>query len=146
MNPWIWWLLVAIACVALACVSATFAYLFKLRRRFKGDGSFLASYRASAGDGWTEGFCSYEATALSWYKLVSLSMRPHKTWSRSGMSLGHATRRTDNEGTVWIAVPVTADGHRFFLFLSEADYNGLISWCEAAPPARPTTGVTYSLD
>lgn len=146
MNPWTWWLLVALACVVLIGVGATLAYIVKLRRSFKGEGSFLASYRASTADGWTEGFCAYGTTSLTWYKLVSLSMRPHKTWSRSSLQLGRPTKRVDTEGTAWMNVPVKAADHRFFLFLSEADYNGLISWCEAAPPEPPTMGSTYSLD
>lgn len=146
MNPWIWWLLAAIACIAVVCVAVTLVYLVKLRSQFRADGSFLASYRASTTDGWNEGFCVYSTHALTWHKLASFAMRPHKTWSRAGIHLGEATKCADKEGTVWVNVAVMADGHRFFLFLSEADYTGLISWCEAAPPAPPRLGTTYTLD
>ncbi|MDU0968284.1 MAG: DUF2550 family protein [Actinomycetaceae bacterium] len=145
MNPSWSWLIVALVGVAVVVAAACLAYLVKLRRSFNREGSFMASYRATPADGWVEGFCQYGNATLSWYKLVSLKMTPHKTWTRSGMQFDRATKRVDNDGTVWLDVSVKADGHRFYLFMAETDFTGLLAWVEAAPPITGETGM-YTLD
>lgn len=138
-------IVIVVGVVAAVCVILAVAYVRKLRT-LRAAGSFIVSYRATTSDGWTEGYCVYGADSLSWHKFMSLKVAPVKTWTRQGMELARPVRRRAEDGTVWVDVAVIADGHRFFLFMTEADFNGLISWCEAAPPRPPRLGSQYRLD
>lgn len=125
-------LLIILVISALVALIAAY-FLWRMNRLYR-RGAFLCSYRPDVTSGWTEGCAVYEAESLSWYKAAALSFRPDKTWPRRQIELGKVHNYLSKKGIRNVAVPVMVDTHRFWLFLSEDDHAGLVSWAEAAPP------------
>lgn len=125
-------LLIILVIAALVALIATY-FLWRMNRLYL-QGAFLCSYRPDVTSGWTEGCAVYEAESLNWYKAAGLSFRPDKTWPRRQIELGKVHNYLSKKGIRNVAVPVTVNTHRFWLFLSEDDHAGLVSWAEAAPP------------
>lgn len=125
-------LLIILVIAALVALIAAY-FLWRMNRLYR-QGAFLCSYRPDVTSGWTEGCAVYEAESLSWYKAAGLSFHPDKTWPRRQIELGKVHNYLSKKGIRNVAVPVTVGTHRFWLFLSEDDHAGLVSWAEAAPP------------
>ena len=125
---------IVVAFVCLVILIGVVLFYWKLHKTIRQVGSFQCRYRPDIHSGWTEGLAVYNTELLSWYRLVSLSTQPAREWSRRGLEVKNVVPcGTDSRGSI-VELRVLADGHRFFLEMSEADYTGLVSWAEAGPP------------
>lgn len=124
-------LIILLIAVLLALMAAFFLWRMNHLRR---QGAFLCSYRPDVTSGWSEGCAVYESESLNWYKAAGLFLRPNKTWSRRQVKLGKVHNYLSKNGVRNVAVSVSVDFQHFWLFLSEDDHAGLVSWAEAAPP------------
>lgn len=107
-------------------------YIMRIRRTIRRVGSFQCQYRPDQQSGWTTGIAVYGANRLDWYRLVSLSLKPQRSWPRATMTLGHPIRGARESD--FVAVTMQAGPYRAQLAMSGADHNGLVSWIEATPP------------
>lgn len=92
---------------------------------------------SSAGNRWRMGVCRYQESELEWFRLLSLSPRPHLRMVRSAIVL--VGRRTPTEAERTRVPPdvviVTLDyrGEEVRLAMKFGAYAGLSSWLEAGP-------------
>lgn len=123
------------AVIALfAVVGAVSFYILRVRSIASRVGSFQCQYRPDAGAGWTTGIAVYGANTLDWYRLVSLSTKPDRSWGRIGMSVTITGEVTESDTNAPVCVGVSSGSYRAQLLMPASDYSGLVSWAEAAPP------------
>lgn len=122
------------AIIISVCVCGLGLYMVYRFRCISRKQFFCCRYRADISSGWIDGIAVYESECLSWYKNFGFGRKPHKTWSRRNMELGESTVYQGENDEKVVSIPVHADGHRFWLFMSQKDHYGMISWLEAAPP------------
>ncbi|CAM2802975.1 DUF2550 domain-containing protein [Actinomyces slackii] len=125
------WTIVAI--IALAIVLLIAAFLVRLRFLAGQVGSFECAWRA--GPRWFSGVAAFRHESLDWYRLMSLSLRPTRSWSRLELELLEARHRRA-QGRVVDVVCADPSG-RFELAMMDESYSALISWVESAAPEQP---------
>lgn len=132
-------LLVALLGVAaLLLVAAVPVALFVSRQRTlsRRVGSFPCLLRPEGGAGpWTPGIAQYGAAHLRWWRTLSLSPRPVRSWSRATLTL---LRRVpvdapDDQGRPQVLLHCAHDDERFELLMSASACAGLVSWLESGP-------------
>ena len=84
---------------------------------------------------WTAGTAQYGVDQLVWWRTLSLSPRPARSWSRSRLILleREPLDETDDAGRPMLRVHCHHDQEAFQLRMSVPALAGLVSWLEAAP-------------
>jgi hypothetical protein len=88
-------------------------------------------------DRWHIGRGQYCAGRLVWWRTLSLSPRPARTWVRDRLVVvgRTASGEEDDSGTPLLVVTCTHEGEAFELRMTPSAYAGLVSWLESAPRA-----------
>ena len=130
------WMIVAI--VAIALVLLTGGFLARLRYLAGQVGSFECAMRPAGGQRWLSGVASFRLDSLEWYRLVSFSTRPSRSWSRLNLELSEARRRREQGRVVEVhCVDATAGPDGFDLAMMEESHSALVAWVESAAPEQP---------
>ena len=131
------WMIVAI--VAIALVLLTGGFLARLRYLAGQVGSFECAMRPAGGQRWLSGVASFQLDSLEWYRLVSFSTRPSRSWSRLNLELSEARRRREQGRVVEVhCVDATAGPDGFDLAMMEESHSALVAWVESASPEQPS--------
>jgi len=131
------WMIVAI--VAIALVLLTGGFLARLRYLAGQVGSFECAMRPAGGQRWLSGVASFRLDSLEWYRLVSFSTRPSRSWSRLNLELSEVRRRREQGRVVEVhCVDATAGPDGFDLAMMEESHSALVAWVESASPEQPS--------
>ena len=131
------WMIVAI--VAIALVLLTGGFLARLRYLAGQVGSFECAMRPAGGQRWLSGVASFRLDSLEWYRLVSFSTKPSRSWSRLNLELSEARRRREQGRVVEVhCVDATAGPDGFDLAMMEESHSALVAWVESASPEQPS--------
>lgn len=126
------WLVLALVVPAAASLGLLVSRVRSLGRRI---GSFECALRRGGRSGWTGGIASFGLDRLDWYRLLSFSLRPAQSWSRSELRIvDRAVRLSAGKRTSIVEANCCSRDAEFTLAMSEQAYAGLTSWLEAAPP------------
>lgn len=81
------------------------------------------------------GVAGYGTGRLDWWRLVSLSARPARTWSRDRLKVvgSQELGDVDDRGRPLLVVRCRHDTEEFALTMTTQAYAGLVSWLEARP-------------
>ncbi|MFC7406301.1 DUF2550 family protein [Georgenia alba] len=122
------WLVVA----AVAVVVVTVVVLFQVRvhRLDRRVGSFECAVKCGGKD-WSGGVAVYGVGRVQWYRLVSLSLLPARTFVRERLELSERRGGLDEE---FVEVRCRYEGEEVDLAMRRESLAGLVSWLEAAPP------------
>ncbi|MGH3368264.1 MAG: DUF2550 domain-containing protein [Nocardioidaceae bacterium] len=129
--------------LALALILVAVYLIVRRRLLARKGGTFDLSVRVrsqKAGRGWVLGLGRYDADALEWFRVFSLSLRPAKTYKRRLLQVG--SRRSPEGAEEFalyhdaVVVGCTYGQHLVELAMTEDALTGLLSWLEAAPPGR----------
>lgn len=84
---------------------------------------------------WVRGIAQYGTGRLMWWRLLSLSFRPTRTWSRSELVVLDRVDLpgTDQQGRSLVQVTCRHREDEFQLMLSAPALAGLVSWLESGP-------------
>ena len=81
---------------------------------------------------------SFRLDSLEWYRLVSFSTRPSRSWSRLNLELSEARRRREQGRVVEVhCVDATRSPEGFDLAMMEESHSALVAWVESAAPEQP---------
>ncbi|WP_067778754.1 DUF2550 domain-containing protein [Actinomyces vulturis] len=132
MHPG-WWAIIGALVALIVCVLLLF--FFRLRGLAGRWGAFECAMRVVVPGRWTSGIAVFGDTTLDWYRLVSLSWRPVRSWNRDDLEVGEARPRE----RVSRVVDVTCKyrGQEFELGMVEDSHSALVSWTESAAPTQP---------
>ena len=129
--------------VALALVLVAVYLVVRRRLLARNRGTFDLSVRArshKAGRGWVLGVGRYNADALEWFRIFSLSMRPARTYRRPLLQVGPRRGAQGAEEYALYDDAIVVEcryAHEVVeLAMSESALTGLLAWLEAAPPGR----------
>jgi len=132
--PAVWTVIIA---VVLAALVVLVAFFWRLRRLNHRVGSFeCALYE---GKHWIAGIATYTRDHLEFYGVVSLSLRPARSWSRRRMDIRR--RMPPAELGALSEVACQIDSTEFRLAAEDGALDGLRSWLEAAPPDASTSRI-----
>ena len=129
--------------LALALILVAVYLIFRRRLLARNGGTFDLSVRVRPqrpGRGWVLGVGRYDADALDWFRIFSLSLRPAKTYQRSELETGR--RRTPQGAEEYalyddaVVVECRYGDEPVELAMTEDALTGLLAWLEAAPPGR----------
>lgn len=126
-------LLVLVALV----LAATYA-----RRRYlsRGVPLTMCGMRTVGAPRWRLGLMRFGGSALEWYPLSGVSLRPRHRWARQTLLLQAPKPLPKGESIPVIPdaqqVPCISGSHHFQLALPQEGYTALRSWQEAAPPGH----------
>lgn len=130
------WMVVAIAVTVLVLLAGGF--LLRLRYLAGQVGSFECALRPRGAQHWLSGVASFQLDSLEWYRLVSFSTRPSRSWSRLNLELSEARRRREQGRVVEVhCVDATRSPEGFDLAMMEESHSALIAWVESAAPEQP---------
>ena len=131
------WMIVAIVAVTLMLLTGGF--LVRLRYLAGQVGSFECAMRLPGGQRWLSGVASFRLDSLEWYRLVSFSTRPSRSWSRLNLELSEVRRRREQGRVVEVhCVDATRSPEGFDLAMMEESHSALIAWVESASPEQPS--------
>ncbi len=131
------WLLLAAALGGTLALGLLLARVRSINRRV---GSFECAVRPDGRTGWTSGIASYGVDRLDWYRVVSASPRPARSWPRARLEIIHrAPRRSGALLTSVMELRCRVGSEVFSLAMSRPAADGLTSWLEAAPPGGRLT-------
>ncbi len=119
----------------LLLVSLLLAGLLLWRIRALGHrvGSFECALRE--GEHWHAGIATYSRATLDWHRVVSLSPRSSRRWSRTGLELlERRQRQIEGRPSLIVEMHCRHEGTEFHLAAQDGALDGLVSWLEALPP------------
>ena len=135
------------ACLLVLIVLAGLGLVYVGRQRVLSQrvGSFTCLMTAGPGEhhrAGSAGVAHYCTDRLLWWRALSLSARPARTWMRADLTVVRQVRLDDwdEAGRPLLAVECEHHGDRFHLTMSESAMAGLVSWLESVP-TRPGRGV-----
>ena len=96
------WMVVAL--VVLVLVLLIGGFLVRLRYLAGQVGSFECALRPRGAQRWLSGVASFRLDSLEWYRLVSFSTRPSRSWSRLNLELSEVRRRREQGRVVEVAL------------------------------------------
>ena len=126
----------------LFVIGAVLGAVFTRRRLIaRGHPLTLCALREPGDRRWRFGLARYGPTALEWFTLAGLSLRPARQWERTLLDIGAGHPLAPGERPeILITAAMKADCHyrqaRFEIALARAPYTALRSWLEAAPPGH----------
>lgn len=134
--------LVEVLAAGVVVVAAGFLAVVARRRMLqRGGGTVELSVRlhtAVRGSGWALGIGRFASDELQWYRVLSLSPRPRRTFCRSELRV---QRRRDPADAERYAVPhgmvvmeCTAAAGLVHMAMDPAAVTGFLAWLEARPP------------
>lgn len=142
MHAW-----AAVITVMVLIVLLIAAFLIRLRFLAGQVGSFECAWRGSRASRWFSGVASFRHDSLDWYRLISLSIRPTRSWSRLDLELIEARRRRADSRVVHVECALGAQARpsgarvapdpSFELAMMEESYSALVAWVESAAPEQP---------
>ncbi|WP_028661207.1 DUF2550 domain-containing protein [Nocardioides insulae] len=141
MTVWDW--LLDVAVLLLVLVLAYGAALMVRRRIIaRHGGTFELSHRVRAtrpGHGWFLGVGRYSGETLEWFRVFTLSPRPKRVWSRSGLvfvssRVAEGPEQVSLYPEHVVVVCRTGDGSLVELAMAPATLTGFQAWLEARPP------------
>ena len=128
--------LVLVGTLLLALV-VVLLYASRQRTLSRRIGSFSCSLHvAGASEGaWTAGTAQYGSGRLYWWRTLSLSPRPARTWSRQDLVVTERVRldERDEAGRQIVLVRCRHREETFDLSMSDPAFAGLVSWLESGP-------------
>ena len=138
MGDGAWVVPAAVVVAAVAAVLAVGVLGWQRRRALTGRvASFSCSLRFAPVPAapWARGIAQYGTGRLMWWRLLSLSFRPTRTWARSELTIAERTDLpgTDQQGRPLVQVTCRYRGEEFQLMLSAPALAGLVSWLESGP-------------
>lgn len=114
--------------------------LWRLRALGHRVGSFECAYRS--GEHWYAGIATYTRATLQWHRVVSLSPRPSRRWSRTGLILlQRRQRQIEGRASRVVEMHCRYEGEDFYLAAQDGALDGLVSWLEATPPRSNTDSI-----
>lgn len=139
------WAIVLDAAGLLALALILVAVYLIVRRRLlaRSGGTFDLSVRVRShrpGRGWILGVGRYNADALEWFRIFSVSLRPAQTYQRSALQIGQ--RRIPHGSEEYalyddaVVVECSYRNEPVELAMTDDALTGLLAWLEAAPPGR----------
>ena len=136
------WMVVAIAVTVLVLLAG--GVLLRLRYLAGQDTQLPVDQRhgdlrrLTGGQRWMSGVASFQLDSLEWYRLVSFSTRPSRSWSRLNLELSEARRRREQGRVVEVhCVDATRSPEGFDLAMMEESHSALVAWVESAAPEQP---------
>ena len=131
------WMILTIGIIAFVLLAGGF--LVRLRYLAGQVGSFECAMRPTGGQRWMSGVASFQLDSLEWYRLVSFSTRPSRSWSRLNLELSEVRRRREQGRVVEVhCVDATRSPEGFDLAMMEESHSALIAWVESASPEQPS--------
>lgn len=110
-------------------------FAVRVRRVANRVGSFECALRPVGQRDWTSGIANYGSGRIDWYRLVSLRLRPSRSWRRERLEIvGRARRPAAGGAGHVIEVRCAYDGVQFDVAMVDSALAGVVSWLEAAPP------------
>ncbi len=129
--------LLGVGALLLVAVVVVVLYTSRQRTLWGRVGSFGCLLRADppADAAWSAGCAQYATGRLVWWRTLSLSPRPARTWQRSELALVERTvlDGVDDAGRPLVLVRCQHGQERFQLTMSSGAYAGLVSWLESGP-------------
>lgn len=107
--------------------------LWRLHALGRRVGSFECAVRE--GEHWHAGIATYTRATLDWHRVVSLSPRPSRRWSRSRLTvLSRQRRQIEDRASRIVEMHCRHGGREFHMAAQDSALDGMVSWLEAAPP------------
>lgn len=124
------------ALVVLALVAVLLLILFavRVRRLAYRIGSFECALRPAGRRDWTSGIAVFGVGRVDWYRLVSLSLRPTRTFVREDLELRERVHRSPGGADQVTEIRCRLRGEEVDLAMRRESLAGLVSWLESAPP------------
>jgi hypothetical protein len=128
--------------IGVFIVLCSLAVLF-LRRELiaRRRGTVELSFRLSTmvpGRGWSPGVARFAGDEMHWYRVFSLSIRPRRRVTRSGLTVEQRRGPTAAERLVlpadWVILRCTEGSTTIEIAMAQTTLTGFLSWLEAAPP------------
>lgn len=140
MSVWQWLVDVLVALCGLLLLGVI-SLVVRQRVLSRHGGTFELSYRvrsAGAGRAWILGLGRYSGEELQWFRLMSLSPRPKRSWPRSRLSYT-SRREPDRAEQValypgHVVISCQCPDGELELGLSQAALMGFQAWLESRPP------------
>jgi len=128
----------SVVLVLLTIVGVVFA-----RRRLIAHGKPLTvcALREPGDRQWQVGLARYGSSALEWFTLWGLSLRPAHRWERSVLDIGSGQQLQPSErpeiliASAW-KVDFRYRDESFEIALAQAPYSALRTWVETSPPGQ----------
>jgi hypothetical protein len=139
------WAIVLDAAALLAVILCLVAVYLIVRRRLlaRSGGTFDLGVRVRLQRperGWVLGVGRYNADALEWFRIFSLSVRPAQTYQRRALAVdGRRGMQGAEEYALYddaVVVECRYADESVELAMTEDALTGLLAWLEAAPPGR----------
>lgn len=144
MGMHAWAVVVTVIVITVVLIAA---FLIRLRFLAGQVGSFECAWRGSRATRWFSGVAAFRHDSLDWYRLISLSLRPTRSWSRLDLELIEARRRRADSRVVDVECALgaraasspaqAASVPAFELAMMEESYSALVAWVESAAPEQP---------
>ena len=128
--------LLAIGSALLAVGVVVGLYVSRQRTLSRRVGSFTCLMRPEGPDGsWTAGTAQYCADRLDWWRTLTLTPRPARSWLREELALLERAPlgQVDHTGRPLMQVSCRHRDETFQLTLSVSACAGLVSWLESGP-------------
>ena len=114
--------------------------LWRIRALGHRVGSFECALRE--GEHWHAGIATYSRATLDWHRVVSLSPRPSRRWSRMELELlERRQRQIEGRPSRVVEMHCRYQGAEFYLAAQDSALDGLVSWLEALPPRSNTESI-----
>jgi hypothetical protein len=110
------------------------AFAVRVRRLAHRVGSFECAFRPAGRKDWTSGIAVFGVGRVDWYRLVSLSLRPTRSFARESLEVGSRVHRPSNGGGQVMEIRCRLEGEDVELAMKRESLAGLVSWLESAPP------------
>jgi Protein of unknown function (DUF2550) len=122
--------------VVLALVAVLLLILFavRVRRLAHRIGSFECALRPAGRREWTSGIAVFGVGRVDWYRLVSLSLRPDRTFARGDLEVRERVHRPPGGADQITEIRCGLPGGEVDLAMRRESLEGLVSWLESAPP------------
>ncbi|AYD90180.1 DUF2550 family protein [Actinomyces sp. 2119] len=128
------WAVLAVATLVVVLLCAA-GFLVRVRHLAGQVGSFECAWRVKEGTRWFSGVASFRSESLEWYRLMSLSPRPSRSFARIDLEVEGARRRRAQGRVVEVRCRDALGS--FDLAMMEDSYAALVAWVEAAAPQQP---------
>lgn len=134
-----WPVVVGVVILVLLLAISPLIWLFARRRWLSLSTSLFDCCLLPAGsDQWILGACRYRDDHLEWFRIFSLSLRPHLAIvRRDAQALGTRDPEPSEEAMLYEGnriVRIRVGQEECELALDPENLTGLLSWLEAAPP------------